>query len=140
QNGTAEQKRAGQVYVEDALPVGKLGFDHGAARIVWRGAADQDVEPPERVIRRIADGSGFALARNVASPEKRTPTALSNEPLGLRCGGRIDIAAGDGGPFLGKRERYRSTDAAPRAADQRRLSRQLLHALPLCSKHHGAAV
>ncbi len=65
QRGTTQQKGAGQVYVEYPLPISKLGFDYGAARIVWRGSADYGVEPAERLICCIGDGTRLALARNV---------------------------------------------------------------------------
>src|SRR5712692_6438351 len=66
QHGATQQKGAGQVDVEHALPIGEAGLDDCAARIVRRRAADQDVEPTKGLMGRLGSGERLAFAGDVA--------------------------------------------------------------------------
>ena len=105
----------------------RLVSSDGAARVVRRGAADQDIEPAERVAapRAAAARVSASLATLQCRAEARPPAAR-DQPRGFRRRRRIDVAAGDGGAGLGKGDRDRPADAAAGAADQRRLAGQML--------------
>src|SRR5205807_2299742 len=62
----------------------------------------------------------------------RTAAGLGDEPRGFRGGRGVDVDAGDRCPLLRKGQRDGAANPAARAADQRRLPRQL-H-LPLSSR------
>ena len=133
QHGAAQQKRAGQVHVEHALPIAEARLEDRAARIVRRRAADQDVEPAERVCASRRRRRASAASSATSQPcDDRAPADLGHQSGRLRRGFRIDIDATDGSARLGIGKRDRAADAAARAADQGRLARKLHRRLAGC--------
>ena len=129
QHRAAQQKRAGQVDVEDPLPVGEAGFENCAARITRRRPADQDVEPAKFPQGRLGDREGVFFAGNVAGLRQRPSAGFGDEARGFFRRIRVDVAAGDRSAGLGKGERDRPANAAAGAADQCDLASEA-HGLP----------
>src|SRR5277367_5540409 len=80
------------------------------------GAADQDIEPAERIVSSLCYRLNLCLVGDVAMLIDRFSAGGRDEPSGLLGGFGIDIDAGDRGARLGKGDRDCSADASARAA------------------------
>jgi hypothetical protein len=61
---------------------------------VRSGAAHQDIDAPECLVRRRRSGFGLRLNGNVAVLGDRTPSGISGKTRGFFRRGCIDVAAG----------------------------------------------
>src|SRR5258708_5722489 len=83
-----------------------------------RGAADQDVEPAERVVRRLGDRTHLRLVGDIASAGDGLGAGRTGQFSGRFSTLNIDIDASDRGAGLGECNRDCPADAAAGAADQ----------------------